>query len=88
MQAMVVREPVGVCGLIIPWNYPLLMAAWKLAPALLQGMRSLQTAETTPLSAIRLFGLIEKLGFPPGVANLVLGAGETVGASLSEHYGR
>jgi len=87
MQAMVVREPVGVCGLIIPWNYPLLMAAWKLAPALAAGNCVVfKPAETTPLSAIRLFGLIEKLGFPPGVANLVLGAGETVGASLSEHY--
>ncbi len=86
MQSMVVREPVGVCGLIIPWNYPLLMAAWKLAPALGAGNCVIfKPAEATPLSAIRLFGLIEKLGLPAGVANLVLGAGEIVGARLSEH---
>jgi len=86
MQSMVVREPVGVCGLIIPWNYPLLMAAWKLAPALGAGNCVIfKPAEATPLSAIRLFELIEKLGLPVGVANLVLGAGEIVGARLSEH---
>jgi betaine-aldehyde dehydrogenase len=86
MQAMVVREPVGVCGLIIPWNYPLLMAAWKLAPALAAGNCVIfKPAETTPLSAIRLFGIMEKIGFPKGVVNLVLGAGETVGARLSGH---
>lgn len=86
MQAMVVREPVGVCGLIIPWNYPLLMAAWKLAPALAAGNCVIfKPAETTPLSAIRLFALMEKIGFPAGVVNLVLGAGETVGARLSGH---
>lgn len=86
MQAMTVREPVGVCGQIVPWNYPLLMASWKLAPALAAGNTVVfKPAEATPLTAIRLFELLEPLGLPPGVANLVLGAGETVGARMSEH---
>ena len=86
MQALVVREPVGVCALIVPWNYPLLMAAWKLAPALAAGNTVIfKPAEATPMTAIRLFELMEPLGFPAGVLNLVLGAGETVGACLAEH---
>lgn len=86
MQAMTVREPIGVCGQIIPWNYPLLMAAWKMAPALAAGNTVVfKPAEITPLTAIRLFELLEPLGLPPGVANLVLGAGETVGARIAEH---
>lgn len=86
MQAMTVREPIGVCGQIVPWNYPLLMAAWKLAPALATGNTVVfKPAEATPLTAIRLFELLEPLGLPPGVANLVLGPGETVGARMSEH---
>lgn len=86
MQAMTVREPIGVCGQIVPWNYPLLMAAWKLAPALAAGNTVVfKPAEATPLTAIRLFELLEPLGLPPGVANLVLGAGETVGARMSGH---
>ena len=85
-QAFTVREPIGVCGQIVPWNYPLMMAAWKLAPALAAGNTVVfKPAEATPLSAIRLFELMEPLGFPPGVVNLVLGAGETVGARMSEH---
>lgn len=85
-QAMTVREPIGVCAQIVPWNYPLMMAAWKLAPALAAGNTVVfKPAEATPLTAIRLFELMEPLGFPPGVVNLVLGAGETVGARLSEH---
>jgi len=85
-QAMTVREPIGVCAQIVPWNYPLMMAAWKLAPALAAGNTVVfKPAEATPLSAIRLFELLEPLGFPPGVVNLVLGAGETAGARLSEH---
>lgn len=85
-QAFTVREPIGVCGQIVPWNYPLMMAAWKLAPALAAGNTVVfKPAEATPLSVIRLFELMEPLGFPPGVVNLVLGAGETVGARLSEH---
>ena len=83
---MTVREPIGVCAQIIPWNYPLLMSAWKLAPALAAGNTVVfKPAEITPLSAIRLFGLMEAVGFPKGVANLVLGAGATVGAAMSAH---
>ncbi len=84
ITAMVVREPVGVCAQIIPWNYPLLMAAWKLAPALAAGNCCiLKPAEATPLTAISLFELIAEVGFPPGVAQLVLGPGPTVGDHLA-----
>lgn len=81
----VVREPIGVCGQIIPWNYPLLMAAWKLAPALAVGNTCiLKPSEITPLSAIRLFELIEELQFPPGVINLINGTGVNAGQPLVE----
>ncbi len=84
IQAMVVREPVGVCGQIIPWNFPLLMAAWKLAPGLAAGNCCiLKPAETTPLTAIELFKLIAEAGFPPGSAQLLLGPGGTVGHALA-----
>lgn len=84
MQAMVVREPIGVCGQIVPWNYPLLMAAWKLAPALAAGNTVVfKPSELTPLTAIKIFELIEQAGFPKGVANLVLGPGPTVGHELA-----
>ncbi len=84
IQAMVVREPVGVCGQIIPWNYPLLMAAWKLAPGLAAGNCCiLKPAETTPLTAIRLFELIAEAGFPPGAAQLLLGPGPIAGNALA-----
>ena len=84
IQSMVVREPVGVCGQIIPWNYPLLMAAWKLAPGLAAGNCCiLKAAEATPLTAIRLFELIESVGFPTAVAQLLLGPGPTVGHALA-----
>ncbi|MCX6969885.1 MAG: aldehyde dehydrogenase family protein [Verrucomicrobia bacterium] len=83
-----VREPIGVCGQIIPWNYPLLMAAWKLAPGLAAGNCCiLKPSELTPLSAVRLFELIDEVGFPPGVVQLVLGAGDPVGAALAAHDG-
>lgn len=86
MQTMVVREPIGVCGQIIPWNYPLLMSAWKLAPALAAGNTTIfKPAEITPLTAIKLFELIEKVGYPKGVANLVLGSGATVGNEIAEN---
>jgi betaine-aldehyde dehydrogenase len=86
MQAVVVREPIGVCGQIIPWNYPLLMAAWKLAPALAAGNTVVfKPAEITPVSAVKLFGIFEQAGFPAGVVNLVLGAGPTVGQTLAAH---
>ena len=84
IQAMVVREPVGVCGQIIPWNYPLLMAAWKLAPGLAAGNCCiLKPAETTPLTAIELFKLIAEAGFPAGAAQLLLGPGASAGHALA-----
>jgi acyl-CoA reductase-like NAD-dependent aldehyde dehydrogenase len=79
------REPVGVCGQIIPWNFPLLMAAWKLGPALAAGCTVvLKPAEQTPLSALRLGELALEVGFPPGVLNVITGDGET-GAALVDH---
>ena len=87
MQTMVVREPIGVCGQIIPWNYPLLMSAWKLAPGLAAGNCCiLKTAEATPLTAIRLFELIAAAGFPPGSAQLLTGPGATVGHALAASH--
>lgn len=82
----VVHEPVGVCGQITPWNYPLLQASWKLAPALATGNTLIiKPSEITPLSHIKVFELMEEAGVPDGVANLVLGAGNTVGAELSNN---
>ncbi len=81
----VVREPIGVCGQIIPWNYPLLMAAWKLAPALAAGNTCiLKPSEVTPLTSIRLFEILETLSLPPGVINLVNGTGNNAGQPLVE----
>jgi phenylacetaldehyde dehydrogenase len=81
-----VREPVGVVGQIIPWNFPLLMAAWKLAPALAAGCTVvLKAAEQTPLTALRLAELIQQADFPPGVVNILTGFGETAGAALAAH---
>ncbi len=80
------REPVGVVGQIIPWNFPLLMAAWKLGPALATGCTVvLKPAEQTPLSALLLAELIAEAGFPEGVVNVVPGYGETAGAALASH---
>ncbi len=82
-----VREPIGVCGQIIPWNYPLLMAAWKLAPGLAAGNCCiLKPAETTPWSAQLLFELIDQAGFPPGSAQLVYGAGDPAGSTLAASH--
>jgi aldehyde dehydrogenase (NAD+) len=82
------REPLGVCGQIIPWNFPLLMAAWKLAPALAAGNTIvLKPAEQTPVTAMELAKLIQEAGFPDGVVNIVPGYGETAGASLASHPG-
>ena len=82
--SMSVREPVGVCGQIIPWNYPLLMAAWKLAPALAAGNACiLKPSELTPWSAQLLFERIDEVGFPPGAVQLLYGAGDPVGAALA-----
>jgi phenylacetaldehyde dehydrogenase len=86
--AYTLREPVGVAGQIIPWNFPLLMAAWKLGPALATGCTVvLKPAEQTPLSALRLGELIQEAGFPDGVVNIVTGFGETAGAALAAHPG-
>jgi phenylacetaldehyde dehydrogenase len=80
------REPIGVAGQIIPWNFPLLMAAWKLGPALAVGCTVvLKPAEQTPMTALRLGELIEQAGFPAGVVNIVTGYGETAGAALAAH---
>ncbi len=80
------HEPVGVVGQIIPWNFPLLMQAWKLAPALATGNTVvLKTAEQTPLSALRIGELIIEAGFPPGVVNILSGYGPTAGAAISHH---
>ncbi len=83
-----VREPVGVVGQIIPWNFPLMMACWKIGPALAAGCTVvLKPAEQTPLSALRLGELALECGIPPGVLNIVPGYGETAGAALVEHEG-
>jgi phenylacetaldehyde dehydrogenase len=85
-HAYTLREPVGVVGQIIPWNFPLLMAAWKLGPALATGnCVVLKPAEQTPLSALRLAELIAEAGVPDGVVNVVTGFGETAGAALAAH---
>ena len=82
----VVREPVGVCGLITPWNYPLLQASWKVAPCLAAGSTFvLKPSELTPSTAIILIRLLQEAGLPDGAANLVLGTGPEVGAPLAEH---
>jgi len=84
--AYTLREPVGVVGQIIPWNFPLLMAAWKLAPALATGCCVvLKPAEQTPLTALLLGELVQEAGIPDGVVNVVPGYGETAGAALSAH---
>jgi aldehyde dehydrogenase (NAD+) len=81
-----VREPMGVCGQIIPWNFPLLMAAWKLAPALACGNTCvLKPAEQTPLTALRLAELMIEAGLPAGVVNIVPGFGPTAGAAIAAH---
>ena len=80
------HEPVGVVGQIIPWNFPLLMQAWKLAPALAMGNTLvMKTAEQTPLSALRVGELVIEAGFPPGVVNILSGYGPTAGAAISHH---
>lgn len=82
----VVREPVGVCGMITPWNFPLLQAAWKIAPALAAGNAFvIKPAELTPHTTMLMMEVLDELGLPKGVANLVLGDGGTVGAPLSSH---
>ena len=85
-QAYTLREPIGVVAQIIPWNFPLIMAVMKLAPALAAGCTVvLKPAEETPLTALRLGELIGEAGFPPGVVNILTGVGEVTGAALSAH---
>src|SRR6266849_6822319 len=82
------KEPVGVCGQIVPWNYPLMMATWKLAPALAAGCAIvLKPDPQTPLSVLRIAELATEVGFPPGVINIVPGDGPTTGAYLVKHPG-
>src|SRR2546428_8529972 len=82
------KEPVGVAGQIVPWNYPLMMATWKLAPALAAGCSVvLKPDEATPLTALRLGELAAEVGFPPGSINVVPGPGKTTGAYLVRHPG-
>jgi len=86
-QTFTVREPIGVCGQIVPWNYPLLMAAWKLAPALAAGnVCVLKPSELTPLTALRLAKIMDDCGLPKGVLSVVTGAGPVVGAELAENH--
>ncbi|MEI2357750.1 aldehyde dehydrogenase family protein [Mesobacillus zeae] len=86
MQAMVVREPVGVCGLIVPWNYPLLMSVWKIAPALAAGNSIVfKPSEVTPVTPTKLFEIFEEVGLPKGAANMVMGAGPVVGNEIASH---
>ena len=83
--SFVLHEPVGVCGQIIPWNYPLLMAAWKMAPALAAGCTLvLKPSELTPLTALALARLLQAAGVPPGVVNIVTGPGAGAGEELAE----
>lgn len=84
--AYTIKEPVGVCGQIIPWNYPLGMAAWKLGPALACGNTVvLKAAEQTPLSVLYLANLIKEAGFPPGVVNIINGHGREAGVAVAQH---
>ncbi|SCK29765.1 aldehyde dehydrogenase family protein [Vogesella sp. LIG4] len=87
MHAYSMHEPIGVCGLITPWNYPLLMATWKLAPALAAGNCVVfKPSELTPLSAVVLFEILHAAGLPAGTANLVLGTGPAAGQLLAESH--
>ena len=85
-MSLTLKEPIGVAGQIIPWNYPLLMAAWKLAPALAAGCTCvLKPAEQTPLTALEFANWLTDVGLPPGVVNVITGFGETCGAPLVQH---
>ena len=84
-QSLLVKEPIGVVGMICPWNYPLLQAAWKIAPALAAGCTMvIKPSEFTPLTTLLWTSLAEEVGFPKGVINTVLGPGQTIGAELAE----
>lgn len=86
MDSVVIREPIGVCSQIVPWNFPLQMAAWKIAPCIAAGnVTVFKPAEITPLSAIKLFEIMDRLSIPKGVVNLVLGTGSEVGNELTKN---
>ncbi|MFF9027648.1 aldehyde dehydrogenase family protein [Streptomyces iakyrus] len=86
VHSVVVHEPIGVCAMITPWNYPLLQASWKIAPALAAGNTFvIKPSEITPMTTIALIDLLVEAGLPEGVANIVTGPGHSVGARLSEH---
>lgn len=86
LQTMIVKEPIGVVGLIVPWNFPLLMSVWKIAPALAAGNSIiLKPAEITPMTAVKLFELIDQTDLPKGVAQLLMGQGPVVGQTLAEN---
>ena len=86
MQSMVLREPIGVAAQIVPWNYPLLMAVWKIAPALAAGCTLvMKPSELTPLSVLELAKLMDEVGLPAGVVNVVTGVGEVAGVALTNH---
>lgn len=86
--AYTIQEPLGVCGQIIPWNYPFMMLAWKVAPALACGnVVVIKPAEQTPLSAMYFGKLVQEAGLPPGVVNIVPGLGSVAGKALAEHTG-
>jgi betaine-aldehyde dehydrogenase len=85
-MSLALREPIGVAGQIVPWNYPLMMAAWKLAPAICAGCTTvLKPAEQTPLTILALASSFSDAGLPPGVVNIVTGVGETAGAAIVAH---
>jgi acyl-CoA reductase-like NAD-dependent aldehyde dehydrogenase len=85
-DALVTREPLGICGAIIPWNMPVLIMGWKVGPALLAGNTLvLKPASTTPLTTIRLAQILEESGLPPGTLNVVTGPGETIGEAMVKH---
>ncbi|MDT3496447.1 aldehyde dehydrogenase family protein [Bacillus toyonensis] len=86
-ETIIIHEPIGVCGLIVPWNFPLMLAVWQIAPALAAGNTIvIKPADVTPVSIFKLFEIIEEVGLPDGVANLVLGPGSKVGNELAESY--
>jgi succinate-semialdehyde dehydrogenase/glutarate-semialdehyde dehydrogenase len=85
-DALIMREPLGVCGAIIPWNMPVIIMGWKVGPALLAGNTMvLKPASTTPLTNLRLTGIFDEAGLPPGVLNVVTGSGGIVGEALVKH---
>src|SRR6185503_16618949 len=85
-MAMCVRQPIGLCSLITPWNFPMAIPSWKMMPALICGNTLvIKPAEDTPLSVVNLIKACEDVGLPPGVVNLVMGKGSKVGAAMTAH---